>query len=62
MEFNDSIVRPFKFEKLKDECFGGDKSSDYDSGWSFGSSYGKSAYMLFYERRKKKPIKILINE
>ena len=28
------------------------------SGWggSFGGSYGKSGYMLFYERRVKKPI------
>ena len=25
-----------------------------------GDSYGTSGYMLFYERRKKKPLKILI--
>jgi hypothetical protein len=63
MEFNDSSVRDFNFDKLKDECFGGDKnSSSDDSGWSFGGSYGKSAYMLVYERRKKKPLKILVQE
>jgi hypothetical protein len=29
-------------------------------GYSGGSSYGKSAYMLIYERRVKKPIKIVV--
>lgn len=62
MEFNDSTVRDFNFEKIKDECYGGDKSSSDDSGWSFGGSYGKSAYMLIYERRKKRPLKILVSE
>lgn len=64
MEFNDSTVKDFNFEKLKDDCFGGDKKSSGGSdlgGWSFGeSSYGKSAYMLVYERKKKRPIKILL--
>mmetsp|Transcript_21978 Transcript_21978/g.16323 ORF Transcript_21978/g.16323 Transcript_21978/m.16323 type:complete len:254 (-) Transcript_21978:2538-3299(-) len=62
MEFNDSTVRDFKFEKLRDECFGGDKKSDSSfGGFSFSdSSYGKSAYMLVYERKKKKPIKVLL--
>jgi hypothetical protein len=60
MEFNDSNVRDFNFEKLKDECYGGDgKSGGSDDTWSFGGSYGKSAYMLIYERRVKRPIKIL---
>ena len=61
MEFNDSSVRDFNFEKLKDECFGGDGKSG-DDGWSFGGSYGKSAYMLVYERKTKKPLKILVEE
>ena len=36
------------------------------SGFSFGGfglggdNYGKSAYMLIYERRKKKPLKVLL--
>jgi hypothetical protein len=59
MEFNDSTVREFNFEKLKDECYGGDGKGGSDDAWSFGGSYGKSAYMLVYERRKKRPIKIL---
>jgi len=33
--------------------------SSFD-GWGFGGgSYGKSAYMLFYERKKKKPISLV---
>jgi len=61
MEFNDSTVKDFKFEKLKDDCFGGEKKSAEVGAFSFGdSSYGKSAYMLVYERKKKKPIKILL--
>ena len=27
MEFNDSTVKDFKFEKLKDDCYGGEKKS-----------------------------------
>lgn len=65
MEFNDSIVKDFDFSKLKDECFGSDDktSSGGASAWNFGGGdYGQSGYMLFYERRKKKPIKILVPE
>lgn len=61
MEFNDSNVRDFNFEKLKEDCFGGDGKGGNDDGWSFGGSYGKSAYMLIYERKKKKPLKILVS-
>lgn len=60
MEFNDSMVRDFNFEKLKEECYGGDGKSGNDDSWSFGGSYGKSAYMLVYERKKKRPLKILV--
>jgi hypothetical protein len=66
MEFNDSTVRTFNFDKLKEECFGGSGGSEdsyagpaTSGGW--GGSYGKSAYMLVYERRKKKPVKILVD-
>ena len=60
LEFNDSMVREFNFEKLKEDCFGGDGKGGNDDGWSFGGSYGKSAYMLVYERKKKKDLKILV--
>ena len=39
MEFNDSTVKDFSFDKLKEECFGGSKNSTM-SAWSIGSSYG----------------------
>ncbi len=59
MKFNDSTVSEYNFEKLKEDCFGGDgKSGDGDS-WSFGGTYGQSAYMLVYEKRLKRPLKIL---
>ncbi len=59
MEFNDSTVKDFSFDKMKDDCFGTDEKSDVSWGWG-GSSYGKSAYMLVYERKIKKPLKILV--
>jgi hypothetical protein len=67
MEFNDENVRDFQASKLKEECFGGDNSSSGGfglsslDGWGL-SNYGKSGYMLFYERRKKKPLKMLVQE
>jgi len=41
-------------DKLKDDCFGDENSR---MAWS---GMGKSAYMLFYERRKKKPLRVLV--
>ncbi len=57
-KFNDSSVTEYNFEKLKEDCFGGDGKSGEDA-WTFGGSYGQSAYMLVYEKRKKRPLKIL---
>lgn len=62
MEFNDSQVKDYKFENLKEECYGDKPGSNGGSAWSFGGKYGKSGYMLFYERRVKKPIKIVVPE
>lgn len=62
MEFNDSTVREYKFANLKEECFG-DKpggSQSFASAWGISGGYGKSGYMLFYERRVKKPIRIVV--
>jgi len=53
-EFNDTNVRPFKFEDLADEAFGGEEA------WSqFGDNNStkqlrektNNAYLLFYERK-----------
>ena len=59
MKFNDSSVTEYGFEKLKGDTFGGDGKSGGDDSWSFGGSYGQSAYMLVYEKRLKRPLKIL---
>lgn len=69
MEFNDSYVRDWELSKLKKEAYGGDQSNSWSSvgfstldGWGSmggGGSYGQSGYMLIYERKKKKPIKLV---
>lgn len=61
-EFNDSNVTAWNYkDKIKEECFGDkkDQQSSYNS-WGFGA-YGKSAYMLFYERKKKKPLTLIVD-
>jgi len=63
MEFNDSHVRDYNFEDLKGDCYGGSSGNDDLFGGFFkSSSYGKSAYLLVYEKRFKKPIKVCIPE
>ena len=65
MEFNDSTVKDYSFSNLKEECFGDKPSSgnsNFQSAWGLSSgSYGKSGYMLFYERKLKKPIQIVVS-
>lgn len=63
MEFNDSRVSDYNFDDLKADAFGGSSGSDDWFGGIFkSSSYGKSAYVLVYEKRFKNAIKILIPE
>ena len=57
MEFNDSRVSDFEFADIKDKCFGTKQTSKFST-----DKYGCSGYMLFYERRKKKDLKILVEE
>jgi ubiquitin carboxyl-terminal hydrolase 34 len=59
MKFNDSSVTEYNPEKLREDCFGGDGRSGESDSWSFGGSYGQSAYMLVYEKKLKRPLKIL---
>ena len=68
--FDDATIRHFKFDDLKSEAFGSggeekgeNKTSDAmtDSELtaflaSGSQSYGKSAYMLIYERKSKKDL------
>ena len=68
MEFNDSSVSDYKFESLDKDVSGEDEAKSvgwtnygsYGAGVGWGGSYGKSAYMLFYERRKKKNVKLVV--
>jgi hypothetical protein len=58
MEFNDSRVCDWNYEKLEEHTFG-DKTPKTGYG---GSTYGQSGYILVYERRKKKPLRVIIPE
>ena len=63
MEFNDSRVSDWDFKDLRSRTFGNEAKSSGTSGGYFsslGDSYGTSGYMLFYERRVKKPLKIVV--
>ncbi|CDW89068.1 ubiquitin carboxyl-terminal hydrolase family protein [Stylonychia lemnae] len=64
-EFNDESVKFFSFADLKTEAFGGnqetdfvndDEMSSYLMNFGGGSSYGKNAYMLVYERQQKRDL------
>ena len=54
-KFNDSNVKKFDINKLEDECYGGIKEDDH-------KEKTMSAYLLFYELSKKKPIKIILKD
>ena len=67
LEFNDSHISEFTFKNVESECFGGtleDISNGYmDENSEVAKLIGgrsKSAYMLFYERRKKDMIPLRI--
>ena len=55
LQFNDSHVSVFDTDTIPNECYGGS---------SEGHSYEncQNAYLLIYERKKKTPIKIIIDE
>ena len=66
LEFNDSNVREYNFNKLKDDAFGGESnkigiSSEFMLLNSRSETYGKSAYMLVYERKLKRSLVRLTN-
>ena len=54
-QFDDTRIKEFNIDNLEKECFGG-KKDDSDE------ETNKSAYLLFYELSKKKPMKILLDE
>ena len=76
LEFNDSLIRSFNLNNLEEECFGGsqqnlnpftgDEVADNSNWQPKPVNYEekdniKNAYMLVYERKRKKPIKIIID-
>jgi len=61
VEFNDSHISEFNFNRLESECFGGDEEDSMvddmtDEAVKFVGGRSKSAYMLIYERQLKHPI------
>jgi len=53
--FNDSHVSIFDTDKIPSECYGGS-----NEGYSYENC--QNAYLLIYERKKKTPIKIILDE
>ena len=65
LEFNDSSISKFNVENLEEECFGGVSNEKERGGMMFSWGRGekcKNAYMLVYERKIKKPMKIVITD
>lgn len=62
-QFEDDKVTQYLYSNLKMDSFGGNSSNMNDNEMnaylanSTGGSFGKNAYMLIYERQKKKPIR-----
>ena len=60
VEFNDSAILSFNFDKLEEECFGG-SMEEISTGYMYDNTEverliggrSKSAYMLIYEKTKK---------
>ena len=55
LQFNDSKVSEFDTETIPKECFGG----NYE-GYNFENC--QNAYLLIYERKKKTPIRVILNQ
>lgn len=61
MEYNDSRVSDWDFKELKQRTFGNEVKANQSAYFSsLGDSYGTSGYMLFYERRVKKDLMIVV--
>jgi len=61
LKFDDSSVYATRMADLwSDGLGGGGNSGASDYGYSSDDNYGKSAYMLVYERKSKKEIREVI--
>ena len=56
LKFNDSHISIFDLNDIEKDCFGGARKG----GYNFENF--QNAYMLLYERKKKAPIRIIIEE
>ena len=56
LQFNDSHVSNFDTDTIPAECYGGSQ----DSRYSYENC--QNAYLLIYERKRKTPIRVLIDE
>jgi hypothetical protein len=59
-EFNDQSCKSYLFSKLEGDCFGGGQDAYAPAG--FGETNNKNAYMLFYEKKRKSPLKVVVPE
>lgn len=57
LEFNDSTVKDYRFTNLDEDCFGGGIASNTDM-----KDHTKNAYLLMYEKRRKRDIKVVLTE
>eukprot|EP00349_Pseudokeronopsis_sp_Brazil_P001102 CAMPEP_0202964448 /NCGR_PEP_ID=MMETSP1396-20130829/8531_1 /ASSEMBLY_ACC=CAM_ASM_000872 /TAXON_ID= /ORGANISM="Pseudokeronopsis sp., Strain Brazil" /LENGTH=225 /DNA_ID=CAMNT_0049686561 /DNA_START=316 /DNA_END=993 /DNA_ORIENTATION=+ len=67
-EFEDEKIKHYPFSDLKTDSFGGAADtamSEYEMNAylaSTGGSFGKNAYMLVYERKKKKALRQIVTQ
>ena len=57
LKFNDSSVSKFDISNLPQECYGG--SNENNNGFHYENC--QNAYLLVYERKKKTPLKIVVD-
>ena len=55
LTFNDSFVSEFNTNNIEEECFGGE-------GQNYMFENYQNAYLLIYERKKKTPIRIILDK
>ena len=60
LKFNDSSVSQFDYKDIGKECYGGSPRDKKDKNKS--SENTQNAYLLIYERVKKTPIKVIVDQ
>lgn len=68
VEFNDSNVKFYTFYDIEKDAFGDDNSMGRQNSGGWGANYyegqqmNQSAYILVYEKRQKKPIRLIVDK